>query len=421
MGQRFYLPRERVFTDDGLIAPNYRLFFYETGTTTPKNTYSDSALTVANTNPVVADANGRFGDIFLIDDNYKVVLKTEVATDVTIWTADPQDIFSVSLNSFEVRPDSYWGVTAGTNTAYTLSPNPALDVYSNDLSFSMQMHLTSGASPTLAVEDLNNPGSFLAAKSLKKYDSTGSKIDIVADDLQIGQRYNITYDGTDFVVFNPEKSYKNSLELTEDLVIGEDVQVGKKFNAQQNNETISSDAITYNGMYTKVDTEGSSPSDDLATINGGSNGDIIIISTQNAARDVVIKHNTGNIFLTSTQKDLILTNTFDKIVLKYDSLGARWLEIARNTTFDFASSQTTNGYTYLPNGMIMQWGNVATPGAGTSVVTFPIAFPTACLNVVNSARGAGFGSNYSTVVSFNTTQATVGRDGSGSYWQAIGN
>lgn len=39
----------------------------------------------------------------------------------------------------------------------------------------------------------------------------------------------------------------------------------------------------------------------------------------------------------------------------------------------------TNGYTKLPNGLILQWGSI-TPAVGTNLVTvtFPIAFPNAC-------------------------------------------
>lgn len=45
---------------------------------------------------------------------------------------------------------------------------------------------------------------------------------------------------------------------------------------------------------------------------------------------------------------------------------------------DFASNMSTIGYTYLPNGLIMQWGRSFTPIApgGTLNITFPIAFPT---------------------------------------------
>lgn len=35
------------------------VFFYEVGTTTPKGTYQDQALSVPNTNPVILNAAGR--------------------------------------------------------------------------------------------------------------------------------------------------------------------------------------------------------------------------------------------------------------------------------------------------------------------------------------------------------------------------
>ena len=201
MTQRFYIPKARVFTNDGIVGTGYKLYFYITGTDTLKDTYSDSALTVPNTNPVIADSSGYFTDIFLSDENYKVILKDE--NDITIWTADPQDIFTISLNAFEVRPYTHWGTTSGTSTAYTLSPNPALSTYTDTLRFSMTMSLTNTAAATLAIEDLNDLGNFLTAEDIKKYDGTGDKVDIEAGDLVINQTYDVFYDGTDFIIINP--------------------------------------------------------------------------------------------------------------------------------------------------------------------------------------------------------------------------
>ena len=39
---------------------------------------------------------------------------------------------------------------------------------------------------------------------------------------------------------------------------------------------------------------------------------------------------------------------------------------------------TSNGYTKLPNGLILQWGSVTQTGVAFNVV-FPITFPNACL------------------------------------------
>jgi len=58
----------------------------DTSTTTPKNTYNSVDATIANANPVIADTEGVFPDIFIIG-KYKVILKNQ--DDVQIWEADP--------------------------------------------------------------------------------------------------------------------------------------------------------------------------------------------------------------------------------------------------------------------------------------------------------------------------------------------
>lgn len=52
-----------------------KLYWYVGGSTTPINTYADRGLTVANSNPVIADGVARFPQIWLADGtNYKWVL-----------------------------------------------------------------------------------------------------------------------------------------------------------------------------------------------------------------------------------------------------------------------------------------------------------------------------------------------------------
>lgn len=72
----------------GLSTPSgAKLNFYEAGTTTRLATYTDSALSVAHTNPVVADGNGVFAAIYTQNKEYKIVLTD--SDDVVIWTVDP--------------------------------------------------------------------------------------------------------------------------------------------------------------------------------------------------------------------------------------------------------------------------------------------------------------------------------------------
>jgi len=89
MAQLFHLSGQTLVDGNGAPYAAAKAYFYETGTTTPKTTYSNAGLTSSNANPVVADANGRFGDIYLIAGRYKVVYAT--SADVAIDTLDPVD------------------------------------------------------------------------------------------------------------------------------------------------------------------------------------------------------------------------------------------------------------------------------------------------------------------------------------------
>ena len=86
---RYIPPTWQEFDSNGDPLNGGKLYFYTTETLTPKNTYSDDALTTPNTNPVVADSAGRFGDIFLESGTYRVILKD--SDDVEIWDRDPVD------------------------------------------------------------------------------------------------------------------------------------------------------------------------------------------------------------------------------------------------------------------------------------------------------------------------------------------
>ena len=48
---------------------------------------------------------------------------------------------------------------------------------------------------------------------------------------------------------------------------------------------------------------------------------------------------------------------------------------------DFPISKDTNGYTMLPNGMIMQWGETPVFGTSGYTVLFPISFPNSTLTI----------------------------------------
>jgi len=85
MSYQFYNPAPVLFTLTGLVpAAGGSLTFYEVGTTTPKNTHSDPALSVLNSNPVLLDSAGRSATAIWLSGNYDVVLKA--AGGATVWT-----------------------------------------------------------------------------------------------------------------------------------------------------------------------------------------------------------------------------------------------------------------------------------------------------------------------------------------------
>ena len=87
-GSRFVMPNQFFVTTAGNPAVGYLLYFYQTGTNSPQNTYADAAFTTPNSNPITADANGDFGNIFLLSTpNYRVTLTDP--NGVQIWTMDP--------------------------------------------------------------------------------------------------------------------------------------------------------------------------------------------------------------------------------------------------------------------------------------------------------------------------------------------
>jgi microcystin-dependent protein len=93
IGVRYYTPDAFEITPTGVPYAAARLFFYLTATATPQDTFQDVALTTPNTNPVVADANGRFGSIFLgTTEAYRVQFWTPSTTDdptgAQIWSFD---------------------------------------------------------------------------------------------------------------------------------------------------------------------------------------------------------------------------------------------------------------------------------------------------------------------------------------------
>lgn len=107
--------------------------------------------------------------------------------------------------------------------------------------------------------------------------------------------------------------------------------------------------------------------------------------------------------------------------LVYD-LANDWFELVSPALLNqFTSSFVTNGYSILPDGRIEQWGYSSFVNTGATI-SFPIAFPNACFNVIATNRHQGTNDEVSVDAFTATTFAGYTDAGSTTnvYWRAIG-
>lgn len=90
--------------------------------------------------------------------------------------------------------------------------------------------------------------------------------------------------------------------------------------------TISSGSVTVTQNWHSVDTEGAAASDDLATIlaTNVTDGFLLYLRQANDARDVTLKHGTGNIQCPGGV-DMVLADATQVVALIYDAATSKWL------------------------------------------------------------------------------------------------
>lgn len=90
---------------------------------------------------------------------------------------------------------------------------------------------------------------------------------------------------------------------------------------------IAAGVLTITGSHHAVDVEdGAASSDDLDTITGGEEGQVLVLRPYSDARSIVVKHATGNIECDG-QRDITLAEDDDVVVLI--KAASKWTVIAR--------------------------------------------------------------------------------------------
>lgn len=135
--------------------------------------------------------------------------------------------------------------------------------------------------------------------------------------------------------------------------------------------TLSSDSVTPTKSHHTIDTEGDASTDNLATVvtTNIPDGGLLLLRADNTARDVVVKHGTGNIFLFNSA-DFTLDNTEKSLILRRN--GSNWYEVVRGGVTSAASGIPIggNGTRQCPtsgsiSGVYYHHGDLTTTGAWT--------------------------------------------------------
>ena len=120
--QIFQLPRPTAISNNLTLVSGAKVSFFLTGTSTPTDTYQDSALTTPHTNPVVADSAGRLPAVYL-DPTIEYRVTFTDSSDVEIYPAiDPvnDQVLSQAIIGQILNPiTSAENVAGFTPTDYT--------------------------------------------------------------------------------------------------------------------------------------------------------------------------------------------------------------------------------------------------------------------------------------------------------------
>jgi len=150
IGQLFSLAYTKPLSTSGAAQPGAQMFFYASGAfTTQQTVYADAGLTTPLSQPIVADASGRFVPVFL---NPALFYSWQLlsAASALLQQADPVNLQDVSISVVLVKPadTSRAATVAVTNDPDLVYSIPLAGTYRIEMDLLMYAG-TSGLTPGL--------------------------------------------------------------------------------------------------------------------------------------------------------------------------------------------------------------------------------------------------------------------------------
>ena len=176
----FTTPLEQFLDNNGAVANGALLYVYAPGTTTPKDSYTTSAGTTANANPVVLNSAGRPATGIYLNpgDSYRFVLKDSTATT----TYFDQDYLLAP-------PDLGYATDSGSVNAIAAAPTNKVVSYVAGQSIDIKVsNANTATAVTVAL-------SGLAAKTVLLPDGSAPPVGFIQASV-----YRFVYDGTNFIL-----------------------------------------------------------------------------------------------------------------------------------------------------------------------------------------------------------------------------
>jgi hypothetical protein len=222
MANTISLHQRQVFLAAGDPAPYAKVYFYESGTETAVDVYSDITLLNVRARPVLCDSNGVMPACFtaspdplrvLVTTSADVALPGYPMDNIVPLSAEEAAANTISFNPSDAIPqtdvqaaieyvnaqfsgqEAQWSraltpyVTGGTGNAYTLTPSPAITAYGTGQAFLVRPDRANTGAATMNVNGLG-------ARDWQKIGPAGTPIALRAGEIAAGREVLVVDDGT---------------------------------------------------------------------------------------------------------------------------------------------------------------------------------------------------------------------------------